>query len=68
MLTCSVDAEVVTNLAETDMLLADLERANSRVAAIERRNVSSSFPWFGSDINPRIGTAAGGNRSRTDGQ
>lgn len=46
------DAEDVTKFAEMDMLVADLERANSRVAAVERRNVSSSFLLFGSDINP----------------
>lgn len=40
----SVDAEGVATLAEMDMLVADLERANSRVAAVERRNVGSSFP------------------------
>ncbi|TFK73911.1 hypothetical protein BDN72DRAFT_834236 [Pluteus cervinus] len=32
------DQEVVTKLAELDMIVADLERANSRVAAVERRN------------------------------
>ena len=34
-----VDQEVVSRLAEVDMIVADLERANSRVAAVERRNV-----------------------------
>jgi homeobox protein cut-like len=28
----------MTKLAEMDMLASDLERANSRVAAVERRN------------------------------
>ncbi|GAW04260.1 golgi membrane protein [Lentinula edodes] len=32
------DQEVVEKLAEVDMIVADLERANSRVAALERRN------------------------------
>ncbi|KIK67230.1 hypothetical protein GYMLUDRAFT_37309 [Collybiopsis luxurians FD-317 M1] len=32
------DQEVVEKLAEVDMIAADLERANSRVAALERRN------------------------------
>ncbi|KAF9520295.1 hypothetical protein BS47DRAFT_1370453 [Hydnum rufescens UP504] len=32
------DQEVVARLAEVDMIVADLERANSRVAAVERRN------------------------------
>ncbi|ESK96561.1 golgi membrane protein [Moniliophthora roreri MCA 2997] len=32
------DEEVVAKLAEVDMIVADLERANSRVAALERRN------------------------------
>lgn len=34
-----LDQEVVEKLAEVDMIVADLERANSRVAALERRNV-----------------------------
>jgi homeobox protein cut-like len=34
------DQEVVSKLAEVDMIVADLERANSRVATVERRNVS----------------------------
>jgi len=33
------DQEVVTKLAEVDMMVADLEHANSRVATVERRNV-----------------------------
>ncbi|KAI5890717.1 uncharacterized protein SCHCODRAFT_02352021 [Schizophyllum commune H4-8] len=32
------DQEVVAKLAEMDMIVADLERANSRVATVERRN------------------------------
>jgi homeobox protein cut-like len=35
------DQEVVSKLAEVDMIVADLERANSRVATVERRNVST---------------------------
>lgn len=38
-LTISVDQEVVAKLAELDMMVADLEHANSRVATVERRNV-----------------------------
>lgn len=34
-----IDQEVVAKLAEMDFIVADLERANSRVAAVERRNV-----------------------------
>jgi hypothetical protein len=34
-----LDQEVVSKLAEMDMIVADLERANSRVATVERRNV-----------------------------
>ena len=34
------DQEVVAKLAEMDLIVADLERANGRVAAVERRNVS----------------------------
>ena len=33
------DQEVVTKLAELDMMVADLEHANGRVATVERRNV-----------------------------
>ncbi|KAG5654395.1 hypothetical protein H0H81_003219 [Sphagnurus paluster] len=33
------DQEVVAKLAEVDMIVADLDRANSRVATVERRNV-----------------------------
>lgn len=40
----SVDQEVVAKLAEVDMIVADLDRANSRVATVERRNVGSSLP------------------------
>ena len=61
MPTFPVDTEGVAKLAELDMLVADLERANSRIAAVERRNVSSSFPYFGFDINLRIGTPASRN-------
>ncbi|TFK44378.1 CASP C terminal-domain-containing protein [Crucibulum laeve] len=32
------DQEVITKLAEMDMIVADLDRANSRVATVERRN------------------------------
>ncbi|KAK0461260.1 CASP C terminal-domain-containing protein [Desarmillaria tabescens] len=32
------DQEVVAKFAEVDMMVADLERANSRVATVERRN------------------------------
>ena len=35
------DQEVVAKLAELDMMVADLEHANSRVATVERRNVRS---------------------------
>jgi homeobox protein cut-like len=34
-----VDHEVVAKLAELDMVIADLENANTRVATLERRNV-----------------------------
>lgn len=33
------DQDLVSRLAEADMVLADLERANSRVATVEGRNV-----------------------------
>lgn len=45
----TIDQEVVAKLAEVDMIIADLDRANSRIAALEHRNVSltfmSSFLW-----------------------
>lgn len=34
-----IDQEVVAKLAEVDIIVADLDRANSRVATVERRNV-----------------------------
>jgi homeobox protein cut-like len=37
-----LDQQVVSKLAEMDMIVADLERANSRVATVERRNVRQS--------------------------
>ena len=36
------DQDVVAKIAEVDMIVADLERANSRVATVERRNVGVS--------------------------
>jgi len=33
------DQEVVAKLAELDMMVTDLEHANTRVATVERRNV-----------------------------
>jgi len=33
------DQELVAKLAEMDFVVADLERANSRVSTVERRNV-----------------------------
>jgi len=38
---CSLDEEVVAKLAEVDMTIADLDRANSRIVALEHRNVSN---------------------------
>jgi len=35
----------VAKLAEVDMIIADLDRANSRIVALEHRNVSS-FNFF----------------------
>jgi homeobox protein cut-like len=49
-----VDNEVVTKLAEVDMIVADLERANSRVATVERRNVSSFSPKIQYTTNPSL--------------
>lgn len=39
----ALDQEVIAKLGEMDMLGSDLERANSRVATVERRNVSVSL-------------------------
>ena len=36
--TSSVDQETIARLAEADLVTQDLERANSRVAEVERRN------------------------------
>lgn len=36
----AVDQEVAAKLAELDMIAADLDHANSRVATVEHRNVS----------------------------
>lgn len=35
------DEEVAAKLAEADMIIADLDRANARIVALEHRNVSS---------------------------
>lgn len=37
---------MVAKLAEMDMVVADLERANTRAATVERRNVSNFFFLF----------------------
>jgi hypothetical protein len=37
------DQDLVSRLAEADMVLADLERANGRVAVVEGRNVRPAF-------------------------
>jgi hypothetical protein len=60
----SSDQEVISKLAETDMLVSDLERANSRVATVERRNVMSSFmslQYLNVSLNCHLGTFAGGD-------
>ncbi|GJJ06327.1 hypothetical protein Clacol_000518 [Clathrus columnatus] len=53
-----IDQEVVAKLAEMDFLVADLERANSRVAAVERRNemlrAEIEAVKSGTDINDRV--------------
>ena len=38
LLYCLVDQETIARLAEADLVTQDLERANSRVAEVERRN------------------------------
>ena len=42
-----VDQETVGKLAEMDMIVAELERANNRAASAERRNVSILYLTFG---------------------
>jgi hypothetical protein len=62
-LPCDPDQEVISKLAEVDMMVADLERANSRVATVERRNVSdTSLFMFRNPKTFCIGTATGGDR------
>lgn len=39
----SPEQDVTAKLAELDLVVADLNRANERVATIERRNVRHSF-------------------------
>ena len=41
------DQETVSRLAELDLITADLERANSRVAEVERRNVRAHCTPYG---------------------
>ncbi len=57
-----IDEEVVTKLAELDMMVSDLERANSRVVTVERRNVSTSRITFSFSIT-LSGTSSCRNRS-----
>ena len=45
------DQEVVTKLTELDMMVADLEHANTRVATVERRNVSRSQSHWSTAIS-----------------
>lgn len=40
-----LDQEAVAKLAEVDMIIADLERANSRIVTLEHRNVTE-FHWI----------------------
>lgn len=37
------DQETVSKLAELDLVVADLERANTRIVTAERRNVRDLF-------------------------
>ncbi|KAF5370573.1 hypothetical protein D9758_001927 [Tetrapyrgos nigripes] len=52
------DQEVVAKLAEVDMIVADLDRANSRIAALERRNemlrAETETMRTGSDSSERV--------------
>jgi hypothetical protein len=42
----AIDQEVVAKLAEVDMIIADLDRANSRIASLEHRNVNYIFLYL----------------------
>ena len=42
--TQKADQEVFSKLAEVDMIIADLDRANKRIATVERRNVRTCPP------------------------
>ncbi|KAH7911987.1 CASP C terminal-domain-containing protein [Hygrophoropsis aurantiaca] len=52
------DQEVVSRLTEVDMIMADLERANSRVATVEQRNealrAEIEAMRTGGEINDRV--------------
>ena len=43
----AIDQEVVAKLAEVDMIVADLDRANSRIASLEHRNVNFTAFFLG---------------------
>ena len=57
-----VDQEVVSKLAELDMMVDDLERANSRVVTVERRNVIITVIEEVQEANICLGTSPRGNR------
>ena len=50
----AIDQEVVAKLAEVDMIIADLDRANSRIAALEHRNVGLTLCLHFYRCNPFI--------------
>lgn len=67
------DQETVAKLTELDIVTADLERANSRVAAVERRNVSgqacvtnlSAYRIIQELLRAEIETVRSGNEAST---
>ena len=63
----AIDDEVVAKLAEVDMIIADLDRANSRIAALEHRNVGFTFSvlLLVGNHNSHIGNSASRNRNYT---
>jgi hypothetical protein len=62
VLTLHSDHEVVAKLAELDMVVADLEHANTRVATVERRNVSMHTVLSWELADPSTGTPPRGDR------
>ena len=50
MLNKFLDQEIVAKLAEVDMIIADLDRANTRIVTLEHRNVPALLSINCSDL------------------